>query len=1044
MEMTKNQKAYVMFLCASLFPLLALAQVSTATLQGTAKDQTGALLPGVTITVIHKDTGSARNIVTDHAGRYVAPLLPIGAYEVRGELAGFQRAVRSGITLTVGMQAVVDLVLQVGAVQEEVIVSGEATPVDVSSSGVSALVDSKTMRELPLNGRNFVQLAQLQPGVTGSQRIRSGTPASDGAGMKINANGARDDANSFLLDGQDTQDVFNSTPSSGGGETLGVDSLAEFEVKTANFSAEYNKAAGAVINAVTKSGTNDFHGSVFGFLRNDNLDAANFFDNAFATGKAEFRRNQFGATAGGPLIRNKTFYFGSYEAIREAQGAALQFNVPSETARQGLLLNPATGQLEQVGVAASVQPFLDLFFLRPNGRDFGDGRAERFENRTNVKNEDFFVVKVDQNLSSTDSFFVRYSFDDGRLNQPVGPIFALERPSRNQFFSIQETRTFSPTVLLTSKFGFNRSVLAELDAPLVGIPDSLFFVPQAGEAGILTVGGLNAPGNSALRPRTFVQNVFEYGGTMSVIRGPHVLKFGATIQRYQANLSAFGANKGTFTFSTLRDFLLARPANFVGPSRAADFVRGVRQSLFGFFIQDDHKWRPRLTLNYGLRYEFVTVPTEVNGKLSNLRDLLAPEVTIGDPFFKNPSLRNFAPRVGFAWDVFGNGSTSVRSGFGIFHQQLLPNQYRAALNNPPFSGSSFLLSPPFPNAFALAADRPGNINSFDFFPEQPATYQWNLTIERQITGRLVTSVGYVGTRGLHLPRSNGAQDKNTAIPEILADGRKFFAPGLTRRNRNFAQIFNSLLDGNSFYHGLQVQVRRRSAAGLQFQASYTLAKSIDEGSGVFGTNFLGSGGPPDPFDHLSERGPSAFDARHTFVGNFLFPLPFKVNNPGIGAILNGWQLNGILNLSSAFPFSVFASGAADRDRDLSTTNIRPDLVGGRNSNPILGDPRNWFDATAFALPQPGFYGNLGRNTLRGDAFQNLDFGLQKNTFVFQEKVAVQFRAEMFNAFNHPNFQIPSTTIIFVGNNATPLADSGRVTATTNAARQIQFSMKLIW
>lgn len=1038
-----TKRVWVMFVSASIFPLLAFAQVSTATLQGTVKDQTGALIPGVTIAVVHKDTGTSRNALTDDAGRYVVPQLPIGAYEVRGELKGFQTSVRSGITLTVGLQAVVDLVLKVGDVQQEVVVTGEAAPVDTTSSGVSALVDSKTMRELPLNGRNFVQLAQLQVGVSGSQRIRSTTPASDGAGMKINANGARDDANSFLLDGQDIQDVFNSTPSSGGGETLGVDSLAEFEVKTANFSAEYNKAAGAVINAATKSGTNDFHGSAFGFLRNDNLDAANFFDNAFGTGKPEFRRNQFGATAGGPVIRNKTFYFGAYEGIREAQGSAQQFIVPSNDARQGLLPDSKTGQLEQVGVLPSVRPFLDLLFLRPNGRDLGDGRAERFENRTNVKNEDFFVVKVDQKLSETDSFFARYSFDDGRLKQPNGPVFALARPSRNQFFSIQETKTFSPTIITTWRFGFNRSVLRERDVPLVEIPQAQFFVPNSGEPGLLTVGGLTAPGNSALRPRDFVQNVFEYSGTTSIIRGPHLMKFGTTIQRYQANLAAFGANKGAFTFSTIRDFLLAQPTNFVGPSRSADFVRGVRQSLFGFFFQDDYKWHPRLTVNYGLRYEFVTVPTEVNGKLANLRDLLAPQVTVGEPFFRNPSLHNFAPRVGFAWDVFGDGKTSVRSGFGIFYQQVLPNQYRSALNNPPFSGSSFLQNPPFPNAFALAADRPGNINSFDFSPVQPTTDQWNLTIERQLPARIVTSVGYVGTRGLHLQRGNGAQDKNTALPEILADGRKFFAPGLPRRNPNFSQIFNAILDGNSFYHGLQVQVRRRSATGLQFQASYTLAKSIDEGSGVFGANFLGSGGPPDPFDHLSERGPSAFDARHTFVTNFLYPLPFKTDNRGLGALLNGWQLNGILNLSSAFPFSVFASGTADRDRDQSTSNIRPDLVAGRKSNPIVGDPRKWFDATAFALPQPGFYGNLGRNTLRGDSFKDLDLGLQKNTPMFKEKVVMQFRAEIFNAFNHPNFQIPSITTIFIGNNPTPLANSGQVTSTANSARQIQFSVKFL-
>jgi hypothetical protein len=1029
-----------------MFPSSSLAQVSSATLRGTVKDQTGASLPGVTVTVVHIGTGASRNVVTDAGGRYVVAPLPIGSYEVRGELSGFRTEVRRGITLAVGMQAVIDLVLSVGNLREVVEVTGEAPRVQTTSSTVSELVDSKTIRELPLNGRNFVQLATLQAGVINSDRVRGAFPLSSGTGMKFNVNGARDNSNSFLLDGQDIQDVFNSTPASGGGETLGVDTLAEFEVKTANFSAEYGKAAGAVINAVTKSGANTVHGSGFEFLRNDRLDAANFFDNAFGNPKPAFSRNQFGATLGGPVVPNKTFYFGGYEGIREALGTTRQFIVPSDDARQGRLRNLVTGQIDQVTVAPAVQPYLDLLFLAPNGPDFGDGRAQRIETRTTVKNDDFFVTKVDHRLSDSDSFFVRYSFDDGRLNAPNGPVFARTTPTRNQFFAIQEQKTFSNAVVNTFRFGFNRSNIAERDAPLVQIPQSLFFVPSSGLPGLLTVPGWTAPGNSNLAPRQFIQNVFELSDTAAVIRGAHLIKFGVSVQRFQAFFDQSTARIGVYSFPSIRSFLVGQPRTFQGPNESIDSVRDMRQGLYGFFVQDDFRAHPRLTVNLGLRYEFITVPTEVNGKIANLRTLDAPQIIVGDPFFNNPSLLNFAPRVGFAWDVFGDSKTSVRSGFGVFHSEILPNVYRQiSLSNPPFSGNRFQTNPPFPGAQATAPLLASpNGSSFPFDPDQPVAYQWNLTLQRELFAGIVTSAGYVGTRGVHLPWGISGQDRNLAVPTIV-DGRKYFAPGSPRRNPAFAVLTTVRFDAKSFYDGFQFSVRRPSARGLQFQASYTLARSIDEASGIFGASgdFNGSPSPPDPLDPRSERGPSAFDVRHTFVANFLYPLPLNVANRGFAAFLNGWQLNGIVTLTSGLPFTILVDNASNRVGDLGLTANRPDLVPGRSTNPILGNPQQWFDPTAFAVPPPGFYGTLGRNTLRADSFQNVDIGLQKNIALGADR-RMQFRTEIFNLLNHANFQIPSVTTIFVGDPPTPVANAGQVTSTANPARQIQFSVKFLF
>jgi hypothetical protein len=1030
-----------------LFPWWAQGQISTASLQGTVTDQTGAAIPGVVVMILHTETGASRTVVTDDVGRYVAVQLPIGVYEVRGAHSGFQTAVRRGVTLTVGRQAVIDLTLNVGPVEQVLEVTAEPPLVNTTSSALSELVGDKTMRELPLNGRNFAQLAALQVGVVNATRVRGDFPVSTGPGMKLNVNGARDNGNSFRLDGQDIQDVFNSTPASGGGETLGVETLAEFEVKTANYSAEYGKAAGAVISAVTKSGTNRVHGSAFGFLRNDNLDAANFFDNKFNARQREFHRSQFGVTAGGPLIRDRTFIFGGYEGIREDQGFTQQFIVPSLDARRGLLPNPTTGQLEPVAINANVQPILDSVFLLPNGRDFGDGRAERIETRTRVEDEDFFVVKVDHRLSGADSLSVRYSFDDGRFRFPSGQVFTLSMPTRNQFASIQEQRIFSPTILNTFQFGFNRSNISEQDAPLVDLPPVMFFGPIPGLAGVLVVGGLSEPGSGNLRPRTFIQNALEWSNTTAITRGAQMMKFGVNVERFQGNFVQNPFQRGIYTFASLRDFLGGRAASFQGPLLPLASERGFRQTLFGFFAQDDIRVRPGFTLNLGLRYEFITVPTEVNGRVANVRHLVtSSEITVGDPFFKNPGLWNFAPRIGLAWDVFGDATTSVRAGFGVFHNQVLPNIYRAiGLSNRPFGGGTFQARPPFPNA-ALGGTvtlTGGRAASFPFEPEQPANYQWNLTIEREVASGWVTSVGYVGTRGLHLPWGTGGQDKNLRIPTIV-NGRKFFTTGAPRRNPSFSFITDIRFDANSFYHGFQTSVRRRSASGLQVQASYTLAKSIDEASGIFFMgDYLGSDAATDPWDTRSERGFSAFDARHVFVANFLYPLPVNVTNRAVGALLNGWHLTGIVELTSALPFTVFASGATDRDRDGSTTVIRPDLVPGASNNPVLGDPNRWFDPSAFALPEPGFYGTLGRNTLRADAFQNFDLGLQKNIRL-GESVTMQFRAEFFNLLNHANFQIPSVRTIFIGDSRTPLVNSGEVTETANPARQIQFGLKILW
>ena len=685
-------------------PLWAFSQVSSASLQGTVTDQSEASIPGVEVTVTNVDTGSDRTVITDDAGRYRAPQLAIGNYEVKAELIGFRTAVRSGINLTVGQQAVVDITLEIGEISEVVEVTGLASLVNTTSSEISGLVDSKTMRDLPLNGRNYVSLALLQTGVTFSGRLApSGGSTIAGPGLRFQVNGTRFDQNAFVLDGQDIQDTFNATPSTGGGESLGVDTLQEFEVKTSNYSAEYSKAAGAVINAVTKSGTNEIHGSAFWFHRNDNLDASNFFDNSFSVKKPEFKRHQFGATIGGPIVQNQTFWFFGYEGLREGLGLARRFTVPTDDAKRGLVDGV------QIPISPLIQPYVDnLFPFSVNGDTFSGGRGEFFVSRTDVKRDDFVVGKVDHQFSDTHSANFRYNLVDGVFTVPGGTIVASALPTINQYLSASLQSIISPTLLNSFTFGFNRSRLTDADDfQLTDLPESLNYTGYD-STGQLSTSGFSSLGKGTLRPRDFLLRLYDVRDTVNITRGNHQFKLGGTFQLFQTDTNNSLWNKGSYSFSNWPNFLQAIPRTFLGADPDLDFFRNFRQKLFGLFLQDDFKLSPHLTLNLGLRYEIITAPTETDGKLANLRSILAETITEGEPYYENPR-KNIAPRIGFAWDLFGDGKTSLRGGGGMFHAQILANQYRfMASGNPPFSGTLFQRNPPLSQCFGDCGRAFGN------------------------------------------------------------------------------------------------------------------------------------------------------------------------------------------------------------------------------------------------------------------------------------------------------------------------------------------------
>jgi hypothetical protein len=1009
---------------------------TAATVSGTVHDASEAVLPGVTVTAKSGETGLTRTAVTGAEGRFVIAQLPPGVYEIRAELAGFKPHVRPEVALAVAQSLVLNITLQVGELTIVDVVTAEIPIVNTSTSELSYLVTAEQIDQIPLNGRNYTDLALLQPGVNAFPHRDGGSVVAHGLGMSINGQDPR--SNVYLLDGTLTNDFTNGPAGSAAGTALGLETIREFRVQSNAYSAEFGRNSGGQINVLTKSGTNRLAGSAFEFHRNDAMDAKNFFD---TRDKPDFHRNQFGGTIGGPITVDRAFFFLGYEALIEQLGRTVSTVVPDDNARLGIL--PAG----TVPVNPAVQPYLQEF-PRANGAPLGQGLAEYNFPFEQTLDQHFVQGRIDYNATASRQFFGRYTLDDTNQFLPTDyPQFPREFFSRNQFFTgrvpagaLQRARS------TRCELGFSRTRIGQN-------VESNTHRAAAVRARARLHGGDRHRRDEAVRPAEFgepapraeriqpVERPDAHAGTAHAVQG------GRLAERYQDNMVNPTFSLGIYAVRQPHH-VPARGAGDLHRAHAGGAVRpllalhAVRLLPAGRF-----QVTPRLTLNGGLRYEFHTMPKDIYGRDSALPDLTASAPTTGQ-LYDNSSYTNVSPRTGFAWDVFGDGRTSVRGGYGLYfntnsHQNLI-----VTVTNPPATPRPVIIGPTFPSPpFDRAAAI--SIRPVQWDLEVPRVHVFNVNVQREIWARTSVTLGYAGSRGRHLLRSN---DVNTARPTTLPDGSVFIPAGTPRPNPAFSTIELKSSDGESWYNAFIFDVRKRFDLGFSVQSSYTLSKSEDttQASTFFSDATNGTTSAFPEYIPGYNKGPSDFDTRHAWVVNFTVDLP---GTDALGGLFRGWQASGIWNMRSGQPLTVFVQ--ANRSRSLWTPSLGPGIGADRPSyapgygpdNAVLGRVDQWFDPNAFVLQPAGTFGNTGRGDFIGPNLRTLDVALSRRAAFtpLGANSRIEFRLEAFNLLNRANFG-PPALLAFAGtaDNQAPFSTFGRITTTVTSARQVQLGVKVLF
>ncbi len=1032
-------------------PAPVFAQLTTGTIVGNVTDATGSALPGAAVVVSSPATGLTRPVFTNARGRYEAPNLPAGTYEVTAALEGFGTALRKGIELTVGRTALVDLTLQIATLQQEMVVTADAPLVETASATVASLINSKSVEDLPLVNRDLTQLTFLQPGVIKSP---AGANLFAGLGAKFTVAGARGTQNLYLMDGISNADL-SGNPQGVSGSYSGAETVQEIQIVTNNYSAEYRSAAGGIVSAITKSGTNAIRGSAFEFYRGDALDTQGYFDKRFDNDKPDYRRHQFGGSLGGPIRRNRLFYFGSYEGLQQDRDATSQIQVPGVRAREGRLAN---------GRVISVHPvsakILNLYPVPGQGntivRDFGD-TVLIAGTETETTDSNFAVAKIDYQLNAGNTLSGTYSFEKGEVRNLdlFRDLGGDATRSRKHVTSVKWTSVVSSASVNEAHVGFSQSEPSEFPfTEFDWAGAGLVFRPDRDVMGRIDVTGMARVG--------FTDGAIAYGQRSitakdgySVARGNHSYRLGGEWNHFQYDVnSCAGACNGDFFFSNLEQFLRGVPRRLELQVPGGDLVkRTLRQQMLGVYFQDNWRATSTFTLNMGLRYEFATVPSEVDGKIGNLVNFFDPDVTVG-VLFKNPTKKSFSPRAGFVWAPEG-GRSSVRGGFGIFYDHPMLFNIRTSLNEmPPFrlvgridqaDANRVGQEIQFPNAFYsqmdLARGRP-NIRTFQYDLDPTYVYRWSVTVQRQFWRNWMVAADYTGSQGHNLWQQSLANiNKWQGWPEQPPAGTpKFFPVGAPPINPRWGEMRVQYANSNSSYHGGSLSLNRRLSNGLQLGGALTAGKTIDSGSTVTGDGFERDQRGVYAYDAEFRRGLASYDVRKSFTAHVSYELPWGQNMGGAAGVLaGGWQANAIVTLTDGFPLSAEAKSANQQRRIGDDEQLRPNLIAGGNTNPVTGDPDRWFDVSQFTPPALGYFGNVGRNTVTTPGFASVDLSIFKNVALGGSR-RLQLRIETFNLFNRVNFGIPDMDAFI---NEQPNPTAGRIT-TTKPPRQVQLGVRWVF
>jgi Carboxypeptidase regulatory-like domain len=1058
---------YLWWLCS----VSAGAQVS-ATLSGRVTDSTGAAVPAATVTAKDLDTGVSRTGVTSQAGLYELVALPVGHYEVRATKQGFAERIRTGVVLVVGQDATADLVLQVGGVKEQVTVTEDTPIVNVSTQDISGLVGEKQVKELPLNGRSYDLLLTLNPGIVNftSQKTGGIGVSNSTTGNNFAVSGNRPQQNLFLLNGVEFTGAAENNMQPGGPsqQLLGVEAVREFNVLRDSYGAEYGKRPGAQVIIVTQSGSNKWHGSVYEFLRNNALDAPNYFD----LGSAPlFQRNQFGASSGGPIRKNKTFLFANYEGYRQHLHQTSVAFVPDLASR--------------AAAVPSVKPLLDLWPTPTASDPDFSGIAQVYSTPLQTIEENFGTARLDQTFSLKDTLSGTYTIDDGSDFTPttLDPYSTDILNLREQVVSLDETHIFSPSLLNVARFGFSRAGYFFTGKPTPGTPAANVPGFLAG----LPVGAVVVGGSAASNPQaqiglagsnngsnlSLARNIFTYEDRATLSRGLHQVSVGAWFQQFQSNETLALSQYGQATFTSLQTFLTGVTSTFLYDPAPTEM--NWRSLLGAVYAQDVIRLYPTLTLSLGFRGEFSTGWNEAHGHASTYtfsNGVISSQPHVGNNTFTTNNAKFLPePRIGVAWSPHLD-KTVIRAGFGMYNELQDALGYRTDQNapfNPTYSIAALTVSqlPISPQAPvpAKALLVPGGVQP-DM--KMPTLISYSLRVEQALDKNTSLTVGYVGSHGYH---ELIGIDANQPVPTICPDspcparypstfpgalanaaipaGSYYIPAGSPKANTSLANTWTWFSAGGSSYNSLQVDLNHRFSHDLALRGVYTYSKALDDGDSLNATT---AGNAPalasNPYNLSADWGPATYNATNIGVISAVYELPFGHGKPfandlsGLAnGFVGGWSVNSIVTLQSGFPITPQLSYNPSNNGD-TRNPVRPFANPNFKGPIVTGNPSQWFNPAAFLQPPPnsGFYGNLGRDTLNGPGLATWDFSALKNTAV-SERLTIQFRAELFNLLNRANFNTPNL-IVFTPTGVSGTA--GAITSTSTTSRQVQFALKLLW